>query len=690
MPHASNCSGSGGFLRCVVEDLEAAPECRLISLVMAQEDDFELWLGRIGDLGRGSSKRFANRVRRAAQLAGGPRVHGGARKFDGSRIGRGAGAGRVLSSGPRYRGQTARRVVVKASIVKLGRKGLARASAHMRYLQRDGTTREGERSELYSEREDRANGKGFVARGEGDRHQFRFIVAPEDGSEYLDLKPLVRRFMAQAEKDLGTKIDWVAVDHFNTGHPHSHVIVRGKDDRGKDLIIAREYLTQGLRERAAELVNLDLGPRTEREILRSQLREVEQERLTGIDRRLIRSMDAEGLADPRRGSWVEQDLRTARLRTLSGMGLASEQRGGRWKLDPELETTLREMGRRGDIVRTMNHALQVAMQPRAPQDQAIYDPDARDARPVIGRLVASGLADEHADRRFLIIDGVDGHTHYVDVGTNVLEARPDAIVQIEPRLAGVREVDRTIAAVAGASKGWYSVELHQFRDAKASEAFATAHLRRLEALRRSGLPVEREVDGYWLIPPNHLERVEAHERRLRARMPVTIALLSGDRLDLLPERDGATWLDRQIITEKPVELGRGFGAEVRKTIDRRLQWLAAQRLIDLEGEDYRFRSDLVDQLERREFRAAAAKIGRESGRAFREHGIGHHVQGICRGPVQVGDRKFALVEHSLEFSLVPWRPVLERQIGREISGVVRGGGISWTIGRERSGPSIGM
>jgi type IV secretory pathway VirD2 relaxase len=373
---------------------------------MAQGDDFELWLGRIGDRGRGSGKRFANRIRQAAQLAGGQRARGGARKFDGSRIGRGAGAGRVLSGGPRYRGRTARRVVVKASIVKLGRKGLARATAHMRYLQRDGTTREGERGALYSAREDRADGKDFVARGEGDRHQFRFIVAPEDGSEYEDLKPLVRRFMAQAAKDLGTKLDWVAVDHFNTGHPHSHVIVRGKDDRGKDLIIAREYLTQGLGERAAELVNLDLRPRTERETLRSQLREVELERLTGIDRRLIRSINPEGLVDPRRGSWAEHDLETARLRTLAGMGLAGEQRGGRWKLEGELETTLREMGRRGDIVLTVNSALRVAMQPRAPQDQAIFDPHAPDARAVVGRLVATGLADEHTDRRFLIV--VDG------------------------------------------------------------------------------------------------------------------------------------------------------------------------------------------------------------------------------------------------------------------------------------------
>jgi type IV secretory pathway VirD2 relaxase len=657
---------------------------------MAQEDDFELWLGRMGDRGRGSGKRFTNRIRQAAQFAGGPRSRGSARKFEGSRIGRGAGIGRVLSSGPRYRGQTARRVVVKASIVKLGRKGLARATAHMHYLQRDGTTREGERGALYSEREDRANGNDFVARGQGDRHQFRFIVAPEDGSEYEDLKPLVRRFMAQTEKDLGTKLDWVAVDHFNTGHPHSHVIVRGKDDRGKDLIIAREYLTQGLRERAAELVNLDLGPRTEREILRSQLREVEQERLTGIDRRLIRSMDGDRLVDPRRGSRVEQDLRTARLRALSGMGLATEQRGGRWKLDPELETTLREMGRRGDIVRAMNHALQVAMQPRAPQDQAIYDPDAPSARPVVGRLVASGLADEHADRRFVIVDGVDGRTHYVDVGSGVLDARPGAILGVEPRRAGVRDVDRTVAAIAAASNRWYSVDLHHLHDPSATESFCMAHVRRLEALRRSGLRVEREPDGSWVIAPDHLEQVEAHERRLRERIPVTVAMLSAEPLDLLPARDGATWLDREIVAEKPVELGRGFGAEVRRAIDRRMRWLAAQRLIDLEGKDYRFRSDLVDQLEQREFRTAAAKIGHEIGRAFREYQVGDHLEGICRGPVQVGDRKFALVERSLEFSLVPWRPVLERQIGREISGVVRGSGISWTIGRERSAPSIGM
>ncbi|TIL55184.1 MAG: conjugal transfer protein TraI, partial [Mesorhizobium sp.] len=119
-------------------------------------------------------------------------------------------------------------------------------------------------------------------------HQFRFIVTAEDGIEYDDLKPLTRSLMAQMEEDLGTKLDWVAVDHFNTGHPHSHIIVRGKDDRGDNLVIAREYISRGIRERAAELVSLDLGPRTDREIEQRLRREMEQERFTSIDRRLLR------------------------------------------------------------------------------------------------------------------------------------------------------------------------------------------------------------------------------------------------------------------------------------------------------------------------------------------------------------------------------------------------------------------
>src|SRR3984893_10896336 len=255
---------------------------------MTRDDDFEAKLGRIRSRGSRRGGKYLHRVLRAVALAGGrPRGGSPSRRgtFHGSQIGRGASIGRLLSSRDRHAAFRSRRVVVKYRSVKLAGKGLKAARAHLRYVQRDGVTREGLPGDLYSADQDRADGKAFIDRADGDRHQFRFIVSAEDGCAYDDLKPLTRRLMAQVEQDLGTKLDWVAVDHHNTGHPHTHIIMRGKNDRGRDLIIAREYLTHGMRERAAELVALDLGPRTDLEIENRLRHEIGQERLTGIDRR---------------------------------------------------------------------------------------------------------------------------------------------------------------------------------------------------------------------------------------------------------------------------------------------------------------------------------------------------------------------------------------------------------------------
>jgi type IV secretory pathway VirD2 relaxase len=655
------------------------------AVTMAEQDEFDLWLGPISDRGGGARNRFANRVIRSANLAGGVRRSGvpSRRRFDGSRIGRGAGVGRVLASGSRVGDRYARRVVVKASIVRLGPKGLARATAHMRYLQRDGTTRTGECGLLYSADQDIAEGKAFVERGSGDRHQFRFIVAPEDGSEYEDLKPLVRRLMTQAEKDLGTRLDWIAVDHFNTGHPHAHVILRGKDEMGKDLIIAREYISQGLRERAVALVNLDLGPRSELEVRRAQLREVEQERFTGIDRRLIRSADERSIVDSKHRNPVEQDLRTARLRKLARLGLAEELGSGRWRLDPGMESVLRRMGERGDIIATLNRELKIAELDRPPPDHAIYEPSGS-AGPVVGRLVSRGLSNEHADRRYVILDGIDGLTHYVDIGQAEIEAAPGAILLIAQRPVEVREVDCTVARIAAQNGGRYSVDIHLAHDPQATEAFATTHLRRLEAIRRSTDGVAREPDGTWIIPPDHLERVEAYERSLSTRNPVRVEVLSARPVEQLADHEGATWLDRDLVSETPRRLERGFGSEVRNAQQRRLQWLVAQGFAEIEGDTVRYRGGMIDELERRDMRRVAAALSRQLGSKFSEAVVGEPVEGVYARPVQIGDRKFALIQRSHEFALVPWRPVLERHVGREVSGIVReGGGISWTIGRSR-------
>ena len=130
--------------------------------------------------------------------------------------------------------------------------------------------------------------RAFAERCESDRHHFRFIVSPDDATELSDLKAFTRDLMAQAQRDLGTKLDWVAVDHWNTEHPHVHVIIRGRADDGQDLVISRDYIREGMRARAEGLVTRELGPRSEQEIRRSLEEEIEAERWTRLDNVLAR------------------------------------------------------------------------------------------------------------------------------------------------------------------------------------------------------------------------------------------------------------------------------------------------------------------------------------------------------------------------------------------------------------------
>ena len=639
------------------------------------------------------ARKYLGRVLAAANLArGGAAMFGSRSKgFSGSRIGRGAGTGRMLAGRGNRSAYGARRVVIKASIVKLAGKGAGVAVAHLRYLQRDGTTRDGRPGQLYGRDDDAVDGKAFQERGLGDRHQFRFIVSAEDGAEYEDLKPLTRRLMARVEEDLGTKLDWVAVDHFNTGHPHTHIVVRGKDHLGADLVIAREYLTTGMRERASELVDLDLGPRSVREIEAGLRAEVEQERLTSIDRSMLREVQA-GIVSAAQGDAFGQAIRVGRLAKLRRLGLAEPIGDASWRLAPGLEGTLRRVGERGDIVRMMQRDFSRRGLERAGSDQAIYDPSSPDARPLIGRVVSRGLADEHADRHFLIVDGIDGRSHYVPIGKGAgLDVVPEGVaVRIDPLRAEIREVDRTIAAVAAGNGGRYDVDAHLRHDPGATEAFAETHVRRLEAMRRLGGNVTREPSGQWIISDEHLERAAAHEAKLLRDRPVAVEILSPQPLSKLVDVDAATWLDRALVAAEPLPLREaGFGEEVRDGLHRRRRWLIAQGLAEEVAGATRYRVGLLATLQRRELLRVAGQLSEELDLPFAETSGGGRIDGVLRRRVDLVSGRFALIEKSREFTLVPWRPVLERQIGNPVSGIMRGDDVNWSIGRGRQGPQIG-
>ncbi|MEO7169674.1 MAG: relaxase/mobilization nuclease RlxS [Sphingomonas sp.] len=657
---------------------------------MSEDDEFTPRLGRQRQRSGKKARRYLGRVVGAA-IRSAEKGAIRSRRFDGSRIGRGASMGRLLSSRDRFGGMRARRAVVKTRLVRIGSKGMPAARAHLRYIQRDGVTREGAPGELYSAERDTADGKAFLQRCDGDRHQFRFIVSAEDGSEYPDLKPYVRRLMTQMEADLGTRLDWVAVDHFNTAHPHTHIMLRGVDDTSQNLIIAREYISHGIRERAAELVTLDLGPRTDQEIEARLRHDIGEERMTAIDRRLIRSMDVDRLVTSVDRDPFQQSLRAGRLQKLASMGLAENVGGGRWQLAEDLEGTLRTLGERGDIIRTMQRELTARNLQRPWIGRSLFGAGETDPEPVVGRVIARGLADEHRDRHYLLVDGVDGHAHYVDIGRGdaVAPIPEGAVVRVTARSLEVRDADRVVAEVAAANGGRYSADLHLRHDPSATQAFAETHVRRLEAMRRAGAGVEREADGTWTIAEDHVDRAAAYEARRHRDQPVEVETLSARPLDQLRGADAATWVDRELASQTPLPIrDAGFGRDVRAAMAGRQQWLVEQQLADVDGDRIRLRANAIMLLQRRELLRVGDELAGELGKPFVEMRAGNAIEGRLLRRVDLASGRFAVVEKSREFTLVPWRPVLDRQIGRPIAGVMRSDGVSWRFGRDRGGPSI--
>jgi type IV secretory pathway VirD2 relaxase len=300
---------------------------------MAERDDdrFRPKLGRSRSRDDVAAKRFVSRVVKATNEAGAPRSTRrlGAQPRRQSQVHRGGVVARSVGQkvSPRDR-----RVLIKSRLVNLKRAELRSTQIHLKYLGREGVAKDAGRADAYGADTDQADTAAFAERSEGDRHQFRFIVSPEDATDLADLRDFTRELMKQVQKDLGTRLDWVAVDHWNTDNPHTHIVLRGKDTRGRDLVIAREYISHGMRVRASEIATEWLGPRTEREIQTALQREVGQERWTSLDAQLERQA-VDGRVDLRlqagsRADRTPRQLLIGRLQTLRQMGLAAEVRPG--------------------------------------------------------------------------------------------------------------------------------------------------------------------------------------------------------------------------------------------------------------------------------------------------------------------------------------------------------------------------
>ncbi|MGQ2932130.1 MAG: DUF3363 domain-containing protein, partial [Sphingopyxis sp.] len=295
-------------------------------------------------------------------------------------------------------------------------------------------TRDGRDASMFDAGGDAADRDAFAARCEDDRHHFRLIVSPEDAADLGDLRSFTRDLMTNMERDLQTRLDWVAVDHWNTDNPHIHILVRGVADDGADLVIDRGYIAAGIRGRAEALATLELGPRSEIDMQSALAREVDAERWTSLDVRLQRLADeAGGLIDLRPAAGEDRHMHgllVGRAGRLEQMGLAERQGAGLWSLGAGAEQALREVAVRGDIIKTMHRALSRGGGRFDPASLALHDGAPETL--VVGRLVERGLHDELAGSAYAIVDGADGRTHHIRFGDMEMtgDARPGAIVEL--------------------------------------------------------------------------------------------------------------------------------------------------------------------------------------------------------------------------------------------------------------------
>lgn len=567
---------------------------------MSGEDDFRIRPGRIRSTRAQQVRPFIAQALAAAQRAGGSVSRSGKiSPGNRSRFGRGqratVQANRLLTS-------RSRNTVIKTRVVRHSARTTPLA-AHLGYLRREGVTRDGEKARLFGPETADADPKAFAERIQDDRHHFRFIVSPEDAVEMSDLKSYARDLMGQMEKDLGTRLDWVCVDHWNTDNPHVHIILRGRTDDGHDLVISRDYIKQGMRARAQDLVTQELGPRTDHEIRRNLERQIEAERWTNLDRQIARDSYRTGVVDlapsPNHQPDEFQSMKVGRLRKLETLGLAEQVGPGQWVMGDNAEAALRELGERGDIIKRIHRGLTDRGIKRSVASYVLAGESLDN--PVIGRLVDRGLDDELKGTAYAVVDGTDGRTHHIKL--------PDL-------------------DAAGDSAPGSIVELRKFDDAQGR--------RRVALAVRSDLDIERQVHAAgatWL------------DRQAIARDPVVLGG-GGFGAEVRQAMDRrAEHLVGQGLAERQSR-GFSFSRGLIDTLRQREIEALGQKLATDTGRPFNKvgTGEYVAGTYRQRFALASGRFAMiDDGLGFQlvpwtpslEKQIGQHVSGVSRGDVGV-------------------------------------------------------
>lgn len=579
-----------------------------------------------------------------------------------------------------------RRVVIKARVVRMGPTSRAALLRHLGYVQRDGVTREGEAGRHFNRSLDEADGRAFVDRCTDDRHHFRFIVSPEDGAELGDLKSYTRDLMERMERDLGTRLDWIAGEHHDTGRPHLHLLVRGHREDGRDLVIPREYISHGMRERAQELATERLGPRLEQNRGAARDRQVGATRYTALDGEL-EQLAREGMvrqADLCGGKSPPEQL-AQRLCRLEALDAVERVEPGLWRLGQGFRQTLRDLGE----LEAREAALSKILAGKPDWDRVQpYAPASRDAGLLIGRYVGVGSLSPYRDGpQICVVEDLEGRFRWFRTpNSEALWALDQvdlgSIVKVTPRELEPRASDVTIAEIAEGNGGRYSAVLHKRERPTDRDAFIERHVRRLESLSREGA-AERVGDGVFQLKADYLDAALIADRAKFGAVSLDVQVMDARTLEQQVGHEGSTFLDA-VLERGSINAGDvGFGRDLARCLQARRDALLRLGVASRSWEGgVRLHEGWRGTLIKREVDGVFAALEAERRKIPTMADEGVPFAGVYNGRAQIGPQTYAVFENRHAVTLAPWRPGLESIRGQMVTAAWDGRSVDFALGNQ--------
>lgn len=303
--------------------------------------------------------------------------------------------------------------------------------AHGRYVARESATIEHEQNTAGFNGEEKGidmAGRLGEWQAAGDDRLWKLIFSPEFGDR-IDLERLTRDVLKRIEQDTCSQLEWIAIVHHNTEHPHVHVALRGRTRDGQSLQFSRDYIKEGIRAIAEDYCTRQLGYRSELDAAEAERREVTEKRFTSLDRSIVQrahrtesswlSVTAGETISPTSDSRRRHERHvTSRLAVLESMGLARNMGAGGWEVRDDLENVLRAMQRVADHQKTLN-AYGVLM---SDERLSIAVLDWRQTPAVEGRILVHGQ-EEVSGRNYLMLEGTEGRIHFVRYTPEMEDAR---------------------------------------------------------------------------------------------------------------------------------------------------------------------------------------------------------------------------------------------------------------------------